>query len=86
VRYDAFESIFGETQMPMLTGETVRKALHDLYDYEISDADAAAIAHGVGALFTLAQDIKSVGLDDVAPPFGYPILAAEADRLAKQKR
>ncbi len=72
--------------MPMLTGETVRKALHDLYDYDVSDADAAAIAHGVGALFTLAHHIKSIGLDDVALPFGYPMLAAEADRLSKPKR
>jgi len=72
--------------MPMLTAETVRKALYDLYNYEVSDADAGAIAHGAGALFTLAQHMKSIGLDDIAPPFGYPMLAAEADRLARQKR
>jgi hypothetical protein len=72
--------------MPMLTGDTVRKTLLDLYGYDVSDADAEAIAHGAGALFTLAHHMKSIGLDDVAPPFGYPTLAAEADRLAKQKR
>jgi hypothetical protein len=72
--------------MPLLTGETVKKMLFDLYAYEVSDSDAQAIANGAGALFTMARHLKSIGLDDVAPPFGYPVLAAEATRLAKPTR
>ena len=72
--------------MPLLTAETVKKTLHDLYSYEVSDADAQAIATGVGPIFTLSQHLKALTLDDVSVPFGYPVIAAEAKRLAKLKR
>ena len=40
--------------MPLVTGETVKQVMRDLYGYEISDADADAIAHSAGAMLTLA--------------------------------
>ncbi|HUA35852.1 MAG TPA: hypothetical protein VMA09_19740 [Candidatus Binataceae bacterium] len=70
----------------MLTADTVRKTLHDLYSYEVSDTDAQAIANGAGPIFTLSQHLKALTLDDVSVPFSYPVIAAEAARLAKLKR
>jgi len=72
--------------MPLLTADAVKKALHDLYSYEVSDADAQAIANGAGPIFTLSQHLKTLTVDDVSVPFGYPVIAAEAQRLAKLKR
>ena len=71
--------------MPMVTGETVKQVLHDLYGYEISDADAHSIAHSAGAMLTLAGHLGSIGISGIEPPFGYPVLLAEANRAAKSK-
>jgi len=71
--------------MPLITGETVQRVMRDLYGYEISDADANAIAHSAGAMLTLAGHLPSIGLGGIEPPFGYPVLLAEATRLAKSK-
>jgi hypothetical protein len=72
--------------MPLLTAEAVKKTLHDLYAYEISDADAQDIANGVGAIFTMSHHLKALTVDDVAPPFGFGELAAEATRIGKLMR
>lgn len=71
--------------MPILTGETVKQALHDLYGYEISDDDARAIANGAGAMLTMAQQFETLGLEEIEPPFGYSNLLAAAARLAQEK-
>ena len=71
--------------MPLVTGETVKQVMRDLYGYEISAVDADAIAHSAGAMLTLAGHLPSIGLAGIEPPFGYPVLSAEATRLAKQK-
>jgi len=71
--------------MPLVTGETVRQVMRDLYGYEISDADAHAIAHSAGAMLTLAGHLGSIGLAGIEPPFGYPVLLAEAARVAKAR-
>jgi hypothetical protein len=69
--------------MPLVTGETVKLVMRDLYGYEVSDADA--IAHSAGAMLTLAGHLRSIGLIGIEPPFGYPVLLAEAARFAKDK-
>jgi len=69
--------------MPLVTGETVRRVMRDLYGYEISDADADAIAHSAGAMLTLAGHMGSIGLAGIETPFSYPVLLAEAARAAK---
>ena len=71
--------------MPLLTGETVKQVMRDLYGYEISADDADAIAHSAGAMLTLAGHLGSIGLAGIEPPFGYPVLLAEATRLAKAR-
>ena len=71
--------------MPLLTGETVKQVMRDLYGYEISADDADAIAHSAGAMLTLAGHLGSIGLAGIEPPFGYPVLLAEATRLAKTR-
>ncbi len=69
--------------MPLLTGETVKQVMRDLYGYEVSGADVDAIAHGAGAMLMLAAALGSIGLAGIEPPFGYPVMIAEAARLAK---
>ncbi len=69
--------------MPLVTSETVKQVMRDLYGYEISDADADEIANSAGAMLTLAGHLPSIGLAGIEPPFSYPVLLAEATRLAK---
>jgi hypothetical protein len=71
--------------MPILTHETVRQVLHDLYGYEISDDDARAIANGAGAMLTMARQFDALRLSGIEPPFGYSTLLAEAARIAQEK-
>jgi hypothetical protein len=75
----------GELTMPILTGETVKQVLHDLYGYDISDDDARAMANAAGAMLTMARGFGALGLGGIEPPFGYPNLLAEAQRLAQVK-
>ena len=69
--------------MAHVTGPTVKQILRELFGYEVSDADAQAIAHSAGAMQTLSSQLAAVGLTEVEPPFGYPTLKAEAERLGK---
>jgi hypothetical protein len=71
--------------MPLVTGETVKQVLRDLYGYEIADADAHSIANSAGAMLTLAAHLGSIGIAGIEPPFSYPVLVAEATRSAKSK-
>jgi hypothetical protein len=71
--------------MPLVTGETVKQVLRDLYGYEISDADAHSIAHSAGAMITLAGHFASIGITGIEPPFAYTVLLAEATRAARSK-
>jgi hypothetical protein len=72
--------------MPQVTSETVKQVLRDLYGYDISDDDARRIAAGGGALVTSSEHLKSLGLAGIEPPFGYPVLSAEAGRLNTIKK
>ncbi len=64
--------------MAQITGETVKRMAHDIFDYEISDADAESMAHTAGSMLTLARHLNTLGLSGIEPPFGYPNLNAEA--------
>ncbi|HSR58818.1 MAG TPA: hypothetical protein VLL57_11540 [Candidatus Binataceae bacterium] len=70
--------------MAQITGEIVRMMARDLFDYEISPADADSIAHTAGAMMTLARHLGTLGLSGVEVPFGYPNLTAEAARIVKK--
>jgi hypothetical protein len=71
--------------MAHVTGPTVKQVLRELFDYEVSDADAETIARSAGAMQTLAGQLGALALNEVEPPFGYPTLHAEAERLSKIK-
>lgn len=64
--------------MAQMTGETVKRMARDIFDYEISDEHAAALANTAGAMLTLARHLNTLGLSGIEPPFGYPNLNAEA--------
>jgi hypothetical protein len=72
-------------EMPLLTPETVKRTLKDLYDQEISDEEAAPIANLAGAILSLAQNLDSLVTDDVQPPLGYGNLMAETLRNSAKK-
>jgi hypothetical protein len=72
--------------MAQITAESVKRTLHDLYGYEIADENAHAIANMAGAMLTGASHILgALELGGIEPPFGYPVLTAEAGRIAKGK-
>ena len=41
--------------MAQITGETVRRMARDIFDYEIAEADAEAMAHTAGAMLTMLR-------------------------------
>ncbi|HKM99111.1 MAG TPA: hypothetical protein VJX23_01245 [Candidatus Binataceae bacterium] len=71
--------------MPLITPETVKRTLKDVYGYDISDESAGAVANTAGAMLSLAQHLGTLGLDGVEPPFGYATLMTEAIRTAAKK-
>ena len=72
--------------MPLLTPETVKRVMHDVHGYEITDDDAQRIANLAGPMLTNSRLLNSLGLAGIVPPFGYPALIADATRLSAKKR
>lgn len=72
--------------MAQITGETVKRMARDIFDYEISDADAESMAHTAGAMLTLGRHLHTLGLSGIEPPFGYPNLNAEAAIQARNRK
>ncbi|MGH7915896.1 MAG: hypothetical protein ACREQE_00390 [Candidatus Binataceae bacterium] len=70
--------------MAKLSADTVKKMALELYDYQLTDDAAAAVAHMVGAMATYSQRLESLDLAGIQPPLGYPTLQAEADRLRRR--
>ncbi len=71
--------------MPLVTPETVKRTLKDLYDYDIDESSASRVANTAGAMLTLAEQLGSLGLDGIEPPFGYANLMTEAMRKAAKR-
>jgi hypothetical protein len=69
-----------EATMARLTGQAVKTLAQQLYDYDLSDDAADAVAHMVGAMATYSRRLEALSLNGLQPPFGYPILLAEAER------
>jgi hypothetical protein len=69
--------------MAKFTAATARLLAHELYDYEFSDDAAASVAHIIGAMANYSRRLHATGLAGVQPPFGYPTLRAEADRICR---
>ncbi|MFZ0889254.1 MAG: hypothetical protein WA005_12435 [Candidatus Binataceae bacterium] len=72
--------------MGILTAETVKMLAREMYDYELTDKDARALADGAGPLLTMASRLGDLlDLKAMEPPFGYPNLQAEAQRIRRKK-
>jgi hypothetical protein len=69
--------------MARLNGPTVKALALELFDYQFSDDAAASVAHIVGAMANYSRRLHAIGLAGLQPPFGYPALRAEADRLRR---
>ncbi len=69
--------------LAMFTAATARLLARELYDYEFSDESAAVVAHVIGAMASYSRRLHGIGLTAVQPPFGYPTLCAEADRIRR---
>ncbi len=72
--------------MARLTGEAVKMLAQQLYDYNLSDDAAEAVAHMVGAMATYSHRLEALNLTGLQPPFGYPTLIAEAERRCRSSR
>ena len=72
--------------MARLTGEAVKQLAQQLYDYNLSDDAAEAVAHMVGAMATYSRRLEALNLTGLQPPFGYPTLIAEAERRCRSSR
>lgn len=70
--------------MAQLTPETVKMLAQQLYDYQLSDDAASAVAHMVGAMAAYTRRLESLTLGGLQPPFGYSTLIAEADRIRRR--
>ena len=72
--------------MARLTGPAVKMLAQQLYDYELSDDSAEAVAHMIGAMATYSRRLQSLNLSGLQPPFGYPTLIAEAERWRRSSK
>ena len=70
--------------MARLTGQAVKMLAQQLYDYSMADDAAEAVAHMVGAMATYSRRLETLNLSGLQPPFGYPTLLAEAERLRRK--
>jgi len=75
-----------EANMARVTGEAVKLLAHQLYDYNVSDDVAEAVAHMVGATASYARRLESLNITGLQPPFGYPALIAEAERSRRNSK
>ncbi len=69
--------------MARLTSDAVKMLAQQLYDYDLADDAAEAVAHMVGAMATYSRRLETLNLAGLQPPFGYPTLIAEAERLLR---
>jgi hypothetical protein len=66
-----------------LTAKTAQAMARELYGYELSDESAQEVAAAAGAMITRSRKLGNLDLSGVQPPFGYPTLIAEAERIRK---
>lgn len=72
--------------MPLITPDTVKRLLKDAFGYDIADDAAVPVANTAGAMLSLAEQLDSLGLESIEPPFGYANLMTEAMRAAAAKK
>jgi hypothetical protein len=62
--------------------ESVKAIAREVYQYDLADEAAVSVARILGAMTSGLRRLKVP--DGVQPPFGYPTLQAEAQRLRRQ--
>jgi hypothetical protein len=72
--------------MAELTGAAVKMLAQQLYDYNLSEDAAEAVADMVGAMATYSRRLEALNLSGLQPPFGYPTLLAEAERSLRSSK
>jgi hypothetical protein len=72
--------------MALLTPQAVKVLARELHDYCLSDEAARTVAHLVGAVATYSRRLQSLNLEGIQPPFGYPVLLDEAERLKARNK
>ena len=70
--------------MARLTPEIVAILAQQLFDYQLPDEAAATVAHMVGATATHSRRLEALSTAGLQPPFGYPTLIAEAERIRRR--
>jgi len=70
----------------MVTPETARLLLRELYGYEVDERDARIVANGVGALHAGARALLALNLTGLEAPVSYASLLAEAERLNQPQK
>jgi hypothetical protein len=72
--------------MPRVTGEAMKILARQLYDYDLSDDAAKAVAHMIGAMATYSRRLEMLNLSGLQQPYGYPTLLAEAERSLRSSK
>ncbi|HVA68208.1 MAG TPA: hypothetical protein VNF45_02770 [Candidatus Binataceae bacterium] len=72
--------------MPKLTPETVKHIAAEFHECALADDAAASAAHAAGALMTQTRRLVGIEPGVTQPPFGYPTLLAEAERIRARRR
>ena len=70
----------------MVTPETVKQMVRELYGYELSDDDARAVANFSGAMEAGSRHLATLELNGIEAPFSYAAMIAEAERVAARSR
>jgi len=70
----------------MVSAETAKRLLQELYGYDLSDADARIVANGVGALHAGSRQIAALEIAGVEAPVSFTQLLAEAERLNSPRK
>ena len=67
--------------MPRVTPEIAQAMAKQFYDYELDREAASSVARIAGAMAGYSRNLERLKLEGRQPPFGYPALIAEAERV-----
>ncbi len=71
--------------MARFTADTVRLLAAELFEYDIPREAAETVARMVGANAHYARRMQSLSLGKIQPPFGYPTMIVEAERIRRSR-
>ena len=68
-----------------MSAGTVQQIAAEQFGYKMGARAAAAVAGGANALIGASRNLRALGLTEVEPPFGYPVLIGEAARIRRNR-